>query len=69
MVTDVKLIGKDGKHLKIILEKNGVLVDGLFFNFDYKPQIGEKISAKIGITKNSFKGIITPELIIQEIEK
>ena len=69
LVKDVKLIGREQKHLKMVLEKDGVFVDGLFFNFDYEPQIGELINAKIGITKNNFKGVITPELIIHEIER
>ena len=67
VVKSVRPIGRDGKHIKILLEKNANQAEGLFFHYDYMPKIGENISVVVSVTKNNFKGAITPELIIKEI--
>ena len=67
VVKSVRPIGRDGKHIKILLEKNESQAEALFFHYDYMPQIGESIRAVVSVTKNNFKGVITPELIIKEI--
>ncbi|MCI6989381.1 MAG: single-stranded-DNA-specific exonuclease RecJ [Campylobacter sp.] len=66
-VMATKLIGKDQNHLKITVEKFGISKDALFFNFDYKPKDGDTISLMVSATKNSFRGVITPEFIVKEI--
>lgn len=68
IVKDVKFIGKDKNHLKLLLEKNSSTIEGLFFNYNFEPNLNDKISVIVCITKNNFKGSITPELIIKEIE-
>lgn len=67
LVKSVKMIGKDLKHLKISIEKSGIMKEALFFNYDIKPNEGEKVSFIATIIKNSFRGNITPEFVIKEI--
>lgn len=67
VVVHLKLIGKDSNHIKIRIEKDGMQRDGLFFNYDYIPKVGEKVSIIACVTKNNFRGEIMPELVIKEI--
>ena len=49
------------------LDKNGGSVEALFFNYDFLPRAGERVDAIFTISKNNFRGTITPELIIKEL--
>lgn len=66
-IMSLKVIGKDQNHLKLMLQKNGILKEALFFNFNKELKIKDHISIIAHISKNSFKGIISPEILIQEI--
>ena len=66
-VKSAKKIGKEESHLKIILQKDSKTLEAVFFNFDYLPKIGENIDILVTIAKNSFRGLITPQLLIKEI--
>ena len=39
-----RLIGKDGQHLKLILQEGSVALEALFFNYDVKAKQGDRIS-------------------------
>jgi single-stranded-DNA-specific exonuclease len=67
MVKSAKKIGKEESHLKIILQKDSKTLEAIFFNFDYLPKSGESIDILVTIAKNSFRGLITPQLLIKEI--
>lgn len=67
LVTFIRLIGREQNHMKITIEKNGVQKDAIFFNFDKKIFIGEYVNLIVSVTKNSFKGVITPEFIVQKV--
>ncbi|TKX29683.1 single-stranded-DNA-specific exonuclease RecJ [Campylobacter sp. MIT 12-5580] len=67
VVKNKKRLGKDEKHLKLILCKDNTNIEALFFNFDKEPMIGEKITCIASISKNTFRGLLTPQLIIQEL--
>lgn len=66
-VINIKIIGKEQNHAKITLGKDNAQKDALFFNFDKLPNLNDKISLIASVTKNAFRGEITPELIIKEI--
>ncbi|WP_096015611.1 single-stranded-DNA-specific exonuclease RecJ [Campylobacter lanienae] len=67
MVKSAKKIGKEETHLKIILQKDSKTLEAIFFNYDYMPKSGENIDILVTISKNSFRGLITPQLLIKEI--
>lgn len=67
IVKNIKIIGKEKNHAKIAIEKNNAIREGLFFNFNFLPQVGDSFSFIASIGKNSFRGEISPELIIKEI--
>ncbi|EAK4039306.1 single-stranded-DNA-specific exonuclease RecJ, partial [Campylobacter jejuni] len=62
-----KLLGKDEKHLKLILTKKNKTIEALFFNFDKEPELNQNISLLGSISKNEFRGLVTPQFIIKEI--
>ncbi|CZE46290.1 single-stranded-DNA-specific exonuclease RecJ [Campylobacter geochelonis] len=67
LVRNVRYIGKDQIHIKISFEKDGAMVEGLFFNYDYMPCIGDSVNLIVSVIKNNFRGVVTPELLIKEI--
>ncbi len=66
-VKNKRILDPAGKHLKLILTKDNKSLEALFFNFDKEPNLNENISLLGSITKNSFRGLITPQLIIKNI--
>ncbi|WP_226996937.1 single-stranded-DNA-specific exonuclease RecJ [Campylobacter pinnipediorum] len=66
-VKNDKLIGKEQNHLKLILQKGEKTLEALFFNFTRHVRTGEKIDIVFSVSKNSFRGLITPQLLIKEI--
>ncbi|MBR8461293.1 single-stranded-DNA-specific exonuclease RecJ [Campylobacter sp. faydin G-105] len=68
-VKNKKLIGREQNHLKLILQKDEKCLEALFFNFTHQPHIGENIDIIVSVSKNSFRGLVTPQLLIKEIIK
>lgn len=66
-VKNKKLLGKEKKHLKLILVKDNKTIEALFFNFDKEPNLEESINLVGIISKNEFRGLVTPQFIIQEL--
>ena len=66
-VKNKRLLGKDGKHLKLILIKENKTIEALFFNFDKEPKLNENIHLIGSISKNEFRGLVTPQFVIKEI--
>ena len=62
-----KYIGKNENHLKLILQNGGKTLESLFFNFDQKAKRGDFIDIVCNVQKNSFRGLVTPQLLIKEI--
>jgi len=62
-----RTIGRDNNHLKLVIEKNGAHKDALFFNFSRILEVGESVDLIVSVTKNVFKGTITPEFVIKEV--
>ncbi|QCD53496.1 single-stranded-DNA-specific exonuclease RecJ [Campylobacter sp. RM16192] len=67
LVKNHKLIGREQNHLKLILQKDNKCLEALFFNFTRHPHIGDNIDIVVSISKNSFRGLVTPQLLVKEI--
>ncbi len=66
-VKNKKLLGKDEKHLKLVLTKENKTIEALFFNFDKEPELNQNISLLGSISKNEFRGMVTPQFVVKEI--
>ena len=64
---NIRQIGKEGRHIKMSIEKDGFSVEALWFNNDFVPQMGQKVDLIFSVNKNNFRGVITPELVIKEL--
>ncbi|WP_443082179.1 single-stranded-DNA-specific exonuclease RecJ [Sulfurospirillum sp. 1612] len=62
-----KKIGKDQNHLKLILHDGVNTLESIFFNFDKDAKVGEKIDILFTLSRNDYRGLVTPQLIIKEI--
>ncbi len=63
-----KVIGKDQNHQKIILASENVTLESIHFNFTDKVYSGSKVDVICTVSKNEFRGKITPQLMIKEIK-
>ena len=67
---DVKVnrfIGKENNHLKLILQTPNKTLESLFFNYDESVKKGDSIDILFTISKNSYRGLVTPQLLIKQI--
>lgn len=62
-----RLIGKEQNHLKLILQSQQKTLESLFFNFDTLAKRGDTIDIIFSVSKNSFRGLVTPQLLIKEM--
>jgi single-stranded-DNA-specific exonuclease len=62
-----KIIGKERNHQKLILELNRCSLESLFFNFDQEARQGDSVDIVFSVSKNEFRGNITPQLLIKDI--
>ncbi len=68
-VKSTRKIGKEKRHIKVTTEKNGVLIDLLYFN--YKKDVLQALlyykEVVCSIDLNYFRGNVTPQLIVRDI--
>ena len=64
-----RLIGKDGQHLKLILQEGSNALEALFFNYDVRVRQNDRIDILFTISRNDYRGLVTPQLLIKEIIK
>ncbi len=62
-----KKIGKDQNHLKLILQNGPNTLESIFFNFDKDAKRGEKVDILFTLSRNDYRGLVTPQLLIKEI--
>jgi len=62
-----KKLGKDKNHLKLILQDGPNTLESIFFNFDKEVKRGDKIDILFTLSKNDYRGLVTPQLMIKEI--
>lgn len=67
LILDVKNIGNDGSHLKIVFSKNNIRHEAIFFNYDTRPKNGEKLDFLVAASKNSFRNEVAAQIVIKEI--
>ena len=60
-------LGRDKNHLKLILEDKNSTLESIFFNFDKEAKRGDRISILFTVSKNDYRGLVTPQLLIREI--
>ncbi len=63
-----KVIGQNQNHQKIILSTGDVTLESIHFNFSEKVSSGEKVDIVCTISKNEFRGNVSPQLMIKEIK-
>ena len=64
-----RLIGKDGQHLKLILQEGNNALEALFFNYDIKAKQNDRIDILFTVSRNDYRGLVTPQLLIKQIVK
>ncbi|MBN2964082.1 single-stranded-DNA-specific exonuclease RecJ [Sulfurospirillum sp. T05] len=62
-----RTIGKEHNHLKLILQTPTRTLESLFFNFDTPARKGNVIDIVFTVQKNSYRGLVTPQLLIKQI--
>lgn len=67
LITSVKTIGNGDAHLKIGIQSGEFTLEGLFFNYDYRPKVGDSVDLLASISKNIFRGVVNLQLLIKEI--
>ncbi|RBQ31752.1 single-stranded-DNA-specific exonuclease RecJ [Arcobacter sp. FW59] len=60
------LIGKDKNHLKLTLSSDGFVFEALKF-YDSNTNLSKNLNLIVSISKNEFRGVVTPSFLIQEI--
>ena len=60
------LIGKDKNHLKLTLNSDGFIFEALKF-YDNNTNLDNNLNLILSISKNEFRGVVTPTFLIQEI--
>jgi len=63
-----KVIGQNQNHQKIILATENVTLESIHFNFSDKVNSGEKVDIVCTVSKNEFRGRVSPQLMIKEIK-
>ncbi len=64
-----RLLGVNANHLKMTLISDSQTLESIYFNFDTQVEQGEHIDVVCNISKNEFRGNITPQLMVQELYK
>lgn len=62
-----KELGKEGQHLKLILQNGNATLESIFFNYDKRVKRGDRIDILFTLSRNDYRGLVTPQLLIKEI--
>lgn len=62
-----KLLGRDKNHQKILISSKNGTVDTIDFNFEKKVSFAQHISFTCTVSKNSFRGMVSPQLVVDEL--
>lgn len=69
-IKSIRAIGKDERHLKMVIEKHGTYIDCVGFNLGYyinRLKIGQKLDLVVTLSINDYLGQQSIQLIIKEI--
>ena len=67
-VKSAKTLGKEGRHLRLVLGDENTTVQAVFFDFDKEIKNGQSISFIANVSKNDFCGSINPQLVIKSVK-
>jgi len=67
LVKVVKPVGTEGKHLKLKLEQDGIVLDGIWFNATTKFNINDIIDAAYAVEENVWNNKTSIQLKIKDI--
>lgn len=67
LIKHIKKIGKDSNHIKLVLSKDNVCIEALFFNYTKELQVGDELSVIASVSRNAYRGLVSPQLIIKEL--
>ncbi len=63
-----RLLGRENSHQKLIIESKTAILESIDFNYDKLAKNGSIVDLVFTISKNSYRGYITPQLLIEEIK-
>ena len=67
-VVGLRKVGRDGQHLQVIFQKNGINSKGILFKFDQeKIKVGDMVDIVYIIVKNEWNGKTSIELKIKDL--
>ncbi len=69
LVSADRLLGMDANHLKMTLLSEQKSVEAIYFNFVDKAEQGDYVDIVCTVSKNEFRGNVTPQLMVQELHK
>lgn len=70
LIGSIRSVGKDNKHLKLVLEKDNNKVDAIAFNFGkYENilEVGDSINVVTTLEINEYMGMVNPQFKIRDI--
>jgi single-stranded-DNA-specific exonuclease len=69
IVKDVRILGKEGKHIKLLLEQEGTFLEAIGFGFAEKfdGTVGDSIDIMYNITLNTWNGKSKVELRLKDV--
>lgn len=62
-----KLIGENQNHQKLILLSGNKTLDSIEFNFEKQIESGNHIDLICTVSKNEFRGVISPQIMIKQV--
>lgn len=66
-IQDVRKIGKNENHLKLLLGQENALVDAVFFNFTQELNLGDEIAFLGQVNKNTYRGKVSAQIMVRKI--
>jgi single-stranded-DNA-specific exonuclease len=67
LIKEVKPVGQEGKHLKLKLEQNGIVLDGIWFNATTIFNINDIVDAAYAVEENVWNNKTSIQLKIKDI--
>lgn len=68
-IKDMRAVGKEGSHLKLMVEQNGVFREGIAFRMgSRKKDFGERVDIAFHFERNMYRGIASQQLNIVDIK-
>ncbi len=66
-IKKTRVLGKENSHQKLIIESKNSILESIDFNYENLVKNGMVVDMVFTVSKNSYRGYITPQLLIEEI--